>query len=49
MDSIESDVLHSKMLDLVLLNYNDSETCIKYVSRVSSYSTIKHIVIVDND
>lgn len=33
---------------LVLLNYNDYETCKKYLNNVVSYKNIDHIVVVDN-
>ncbi len=35
-------------MDIVVLNYNDSESVIDYVNRIISYESIEHIVIVDN-
>ncbi len=36
------------MIDVLVLNYNDYETTIKYVEIIKNYSIIDHILIVDN-
>ena len=36
------------MLDLVVLNYNDSETTISFVNAIKNYDSINTIVVVDN-
>ena len=36
------------MADLVVLNYNDAETVLKFVENIINYKTINHIIVVDN-
>lgn len=38
----------NNMIDLLVLNYNDYDTTVKLVSSVVNYSTISHILVVDN-
>ena len=33
---------------IIILNYNDSETVVKYISQIKDYSSFDKIVIVDN-
>ena len=40
--------MQSDILDLVVLNYNDSDTVIEYIKRIMEYKIFDHIVIVDN-
>lgn len=37
------------MLDIVVLNYNDSQQTIRYLRNISSYKNIGHIAVVDNN
>ena len=36
------------MLDIVVLNYNDAEQTIKFVKEILPYTSIDHIIVVDN-
>ena len=36
------------MIDILVLNYNDSETTIQFANLVKQYSCISHILVVDN-
>ena len=35
-------------LALIVLNYNDYETTIKYINSIKDYRTINYIIVVDN-
>lgn len=36
------------MIDVVVLNYNDSDKCLEYVDCIKNHQVIDHILIVDN-
>ena len=36
-------------LGMVVLNYNDAETTIKFLNRISTYKNISKVIIVDNN
>lgn len=36
------------MLDVVVLNYNDAEQTLNYVAEINSYTSLDHIIVVDN-
>lgn len=36
------------MVALIVLNYNDADTVIKYINKIKKFKFIEHIVIVDN-
>lgn len=38
-----------KNVSIIILNYNDSENTIRFVNEISKYSTLKSIVVVDNN
>ena len=35
-------------ISLVTLNYNDSDTTIRFIKKIKKYKDINHIIIVDN-
>ena len=36
-------------LGMVVLNYNDAETTMKFLNKISTYENISKVVIVDNN
>ncbi len=36
------------MVDVLILNYNDSDTVLKNINRIKKYASIKNILVVDN-
>ena len=36
------------MIDILVLNYNDSDTVIKYIEKVKSYKNVRKLLVVDN-
>lgn len=44
----EKHMIDKKMISIIILNYNDSDTVMEFYARIKDYRSIDHIIIVDN-